>query len=233
MKTNHTADEIVTIEGPQDHSLDFDRVYTVIKDEMRRVETAYVTFYFIYNGKHRTHSDDFKASDKWGSIMATLFDEPGVDSVYKVTIQPSDQLGKAKGNPPRLPYLIVDRSKKHPMYLRFFGDDSWDLVPDHYQWSVRFSRKNQAEQWLKTVRADYPKAQIEPDENYANWKKTRPLTAEEFPEPIQNPREHRSTSRQGHFVANLLRNPVLESGATFDASDAEQVAKEARALSRL
>jgi hypothetical protein len=147
MKTNHTADEIVTIEGPQDHSLDIERVRSVIDDEMHRVGIVYVTFHFVYNRKHRTHSDDFAPSDNWFPVIEELFDE--VTAVYKVTIQPSDRLGKAK----RLQ---------------------------------------------------------------------------------NNPRDHRSTSRQGHYVANLLRgNPVLESGARFDDSDAKQVAKESRTLSRL
>ena len=100
MKTNHTADEIVTIEGPQDHSLDIERVRTVIDDEMHRVGVVYVTFHFIHNRKHRTHSDDFAPSDNWFPVIEELFDE--VTAVYKVTIQPSDRLGKAKrlrGNP--------------------------------------------------------------------------------------------------------------------------------------
>jgi hypothetical protein len=147
MKTNHTADETVTIEGPEDHSLDIERVRTVIDDDMHRVGVVYVTFHFVHNRKHRTHSDDFAPSDNWFPVIEELFDE--VTAVYKVTIQPSDRMGKAK----RLQ---------------------------------------------------------------------------------ENPREHRSTSKQGQYITNLLReNPVLESGASFDESDAAQVDKESRTLSRL
>jgi hypothetical protein len=212
MKPNHTADEVVTIEGPQDHSLDIERVRTVIDDEMHRVGVVYVTFHFIHNRKHRTHSDDFAPSDKWFPVIEELFDE--VESVYKVTIQPSDKLGKAKrlqGNPSRQRLFRVQVGHGVGDSIRFFDDRRRCLD---------YARKSGGIPQMH----DPFNPNCEQDETGC-WV---PIDA-----AIDNPREHRSTSRQGHYVANLLRNPVLESGASFDEDDAKQVAKESRSLSNL
>ena len=236
MKTNHTADEIVTIEGPQDHSLDIERVRTVIDDEMHRVGVVYVTFHFVHNRKHKTHSDDFAPSDNWFPVFEELFDE--VTAVYKVTIQPSDRLGKAKrmqGNPGNLKITGSDFAQLRQAIEVVIGElpriraavKSDPRVKDpakRARWDLLYLAQREGalpSDWFSRVY------------KYADDDNIDSALRQIVKSPLENPREHRSTSKQGHYVANLLRNPVLESGATFDASDAEQVAKEARALSHL
>jgi len=97
MKTNHTADEVVTIEGPQDHSLDIERVRTVIDDEMHRVGVVYVTLHFIANRRPRSYSAEFDPGDNWFSVLEKIFDD--IPNLYKVSIEPSGSSRKALDNP--------------------------------------------------------------------------------------------------------------------------------------
>ena len=97
MKTNHTADETVTIEGPEDHSLDIERVRSVIDDEMHRVGVVYVTLHFIANRRPRSYSAEFDPGDNWFSVLEKIFDD--IPNLYKVSIEPSGSSRKAIKNP--------------------------------------------------------------------------------------------------------------------------------------